>query len=93
MRYNRHGAYENGRSIKNSRFPASLFAIYLIVLLLMTGIHTGLILSVADTGCGMDQTSLQHIFDKFYQGGHLPFQRRKRTGVGTGKTSIGAFRR
>ena len=36
--------------------------------LLMTGIHTGLILSVADTGCGMDQTSLQHIFDKFYQG-------------------------
>ena len=68
MRYNRHGAYENGRSIKNSRFLASLFAIYLIVLLLMTGIHTGLILSVADTGCGMDQTSLQHIFDKFYQG-------------------------
>ena len=45
MRKNQHeNRYENGRSMKNTRFPASLFAIYLIVLLLMTGIHTGLIL-------------------------------------------------
>lgn len=32
------------KSIKESRFPASLFVIYLCVLLLMSGIHTGLIL-------------------------------------------------
>lgn len=31
------------RKIRRSRFPASLFAIYLIVLLLMSGVHTGLI--------------------------------------------------
>lgn len=32
------------RTIKRSRFPASLFVIYLVVLLLMSGVHTGLII-------------------------------------------------
>lgn len=33
----------NYGAVKESRFPLSLFAIYLVVLLLMSGIHTGLI--------------------------------------------------
>lgn len=32
-----------GDGIKNSRFPASLFFVYLIVLLLMSGVHTGVL--------------------------------------------------
>ncbi len=31
------------KEVKKSRFPASLFGVYLIVLLLMSGVHTGLI--------------------------------------------------
>jgi len=40
MRSNRHSA------VKESRFPTSLFAIYLGVLLIMSGIHTGLIVGM-----------------------------------------------
>lgn len=38
------------REIKKSRFPASLFAIYLGVLFLMSGIHTGLIVFMNEVG-------------------------------------------
>lgn len=34
---------QDDRRVKESRFPPSLFAIYLCILLLMSGIHTGLI--------------------------------------------------
>lgn len=34
--------------VKESRFPPSLFVIYLVVLLLMSGIHTGLIVLIND---------------------------------------------
>lgn len=34
---------KNQKSVKESRFPPSLFAIYLVVLLWMSGVHTGLI--------------------------------------------------
>lgn len=40
MRDNENKSYE---TVQRSRFPASLFVIYLVVLLLMSGIHTGLI--------------------------------------------------
>ena len=38
------------REVKESRFPASLFAIYLGVLFLMSGIHTGLIVFMNKAG-------------------------------------------
>ena len=38
------------REIKESRFPASLFAIYLGVLFLMSGVHTGLIVFMNEVG-------------------------------------------
>lgn len=41
---NKYGA------VKESRFPASLFAIYLAVLLLMAGVHTGLIVFMNKAG-------------------------------------------
>lgn len=34
---------KNQEPVKESRFPTSLFAIYLVVLLLMSGVHTGLL--------------------------------------------------
>lgn len=37
---------KNQETVKESRFPSSLFAIYLITLLLMSGIHTGLVVLV-----------------------------------------------
>lgn len=36
----------DGRIIRNSRFPLSLFGIYFGVLLLMSGIHEGMVLYV-----------------------------------------------
>lgn len=39
----RKGQDKNYGSVKESRFPLSLFAIYLVVLLWMSGVHTGLI--------------------------------------------------
>lgn len=46
MRTRKHNRYSR---VKRSRFPASLFVLYLVVLLLMCGIHTGLLL-LAVTG-------------------------------------------
>lgn len=40
------------KRVRDSRFPASLFFVYLIVLLLMSGIHTGLIVGVNELGLG-----------------------------------------
>lgn len=41
---------ENYGPVKESRFPLSLFAIYLVVLLWMSGVHTGLIVFINRTG-------------------------------------------
>lgn len=41
-------SFEN--TVRNSRFPPSLFFVYLVVLLLMSGIHTGLIVGMNQTG-------------------------------------------
>ena len=38
------------RKIRNSRFPTSLFFVYLGVLLLMSGIHTGLVVGMNTLG-------------------------------------------
>ena len=38
------------KRIRNTRFPASLFFVYLIVLLLMSGIHTGLVVGMNQLG-------------------------------------------
>lgn len=40
----------SGYSVRNSKFPPSLFFIYLVVLLLMSGIHTGLIVGMNKLG-------------------------------------------
>lgn len=37
-------------TVRNSRFPPSLFFVYLVVLLLMSGIHTGLIVGMNQAG-------------------------------------------
>lgn len=39
------------RKIRNELFPPSLFVVYFVVLLLMSGIHTGLIVGMEDIGC------------------------------------------
>lgn len=40
-------------TIKNDRFPSSLFLVYFLVLLLMSGIHTGIIVGM--NALGMEQ--------------------------------------
>lgn len=46
----KNGESNKQREIKKSRFPASLFAIYLGTLFLMSGIHTGLIVFMNKVG-------------------------------------------
>ena len=38
------------RKVKDTRFPPSLFFVYLVVLLLMSGIHTGLVVGMNEAG-------------------------------------------
>lgn len=52
-------------SVKQSRFPLSLFAIYLVVLLLMSGVHTGLIVLMNRIECN---TVIQSIVPMIYWG-------------------------
>ena len=53
-------------TIKNDRFPSSLFFVYFLVLLLMSGIHTGIIVGMNALGCN---TIIPVIFpiDNFYE--------------------------
>lgn len=47
----KHKNSEKHGPVKGSRFPTSLFAIYLGVLLLMSGIHTGLLVMMITVNC------------------------------------------
>ena len=50
-------------SVRESRFPASLFFVYFIVLLLMSGIHTGLLVGVNALGLNdVIQTAIPMIY-------------------------------
>lgn len=65
-------------NIKESRFPASLFVIYLGVLLLMSGIHTGLILLVnTHHWNGLTQTIVPIVYWSLVAVGLTVFTRRK----------------
>ena len=38
------------------------------IMLTQTATEEGIWVSVSDSGCGMDEHTLRHIFDRFYQG-------------------------
>lgn len=66
------------RTIKNSRFPISLFVIYYLILLLMAGIHTGLIvLANAQNWSGATQTTIPVIYWALVAAGLTLFTRNK----------------
>ena len=56
---------DNYELVKESRFPLSLFAIYLVVLLLMSGVHTGLVVFMNRIGCNI---IIQSIVPMIYWG-------------------------
>lgn len=71
---------KNYETIKRSRFPASLFVIYLVVLLLMCGVHTGLIvLANRYHWNGYIQTIVPIIYWAIVAGGLTLFTRKKIT--------------
>ena len=49
--------------------------------------------TVSDTGCGMDEATLEHIFEKILPGRYLPFHRGKRSGNGAGAAHPSDHRR
>ena len=65
-------------NVRESRFPASLFFVYLIVLLLMSGIHTGLIVGVNTLGWSeLVQTLIPILYWSAVAAGLTLFTRRK----------------
>lgn len=66
------------REVKRSRFPVSLFAVYLGVLLLMSGVHTGLILLAnVKEWSEVVQTIVPLVYWSVVAGGLTWFTRRK----------------
>lgn len=69
---------QDDRRVKESRFPPSIFAIYLCILLLMSGIHTGLIvLANTNQWNGLVQTMVPIVYWSLVAIGLTLFTRRK----------------
>ena len=65
-------------NVKESRFPTSLFFVYLVVLLLMSGIHTGLIVGINTLGWNdVAQTCVPILYWSAVAGGLTLFTRMK----------------
>lgn len=63
---------------KDSRFPASIFAMYLGILLLMSGIHTGILVLMDQVGCSkIVQTVIPIIYWSLVAVGVTLYTRRK----------------
>jgi len=65
-------------NVKESRFPSSLFFVYLIVLLLMSGVHTGLLVGANTLGWGeLTQTVIPVLYWSMVAVGLTLFTRRQ----------------
>lgn len=69
---------DNYKEIKKSRFPASLYAIYLLVLLWMSGVHTGVIVFMNTMGFNkVVQTIIPMVYWGLVAAGLTLFTRKK----------------